>query len=353
LGGNDVSSTQYDFTGKVLATRIHHTNGQHQYVITEEFEYDAVGRTLRHFHQLGNTIADRVLLEEFAYNELGDLVTHKLHRKADQSFLQTIQLRSNIRGQLLSQTSEDFQQTMGYDNTQGLPNVLPSYAGEISSITTMHNVSANNTQYAWTFNYDKQSQLTGSEQWQKAVAANVWTQPLNPIKESNFSYDLNGNIQSLTRSGANGTIDNLQYNYGAGNAKGNQLLSISDAAQNNEGFKDGNTAGNDYVYDVAGNLTQDLNKNISSITYNELNLTQQITVTGVGYLTYLYTADGTKLADLLYSHTNQLLKRTDYATPFIYEQDFTQGNQRKLHSIQTTVGRVLPIPLEVTNTNMY
>jgi RHS repeat-associated protein len=344
LGGNDISSTQYDFTGKVLATRLHHNNGQQQYVITEEFEYDAVGRTLRHFHQLGNTIADRVLLEEFAYNELGDLVTHKLHRKADQSFLQTIQLRSNIRGQLLSQTSEDFQQTLGYDNTQGLPNVLPSYAGEISSITTMHNVSANNTQYAWTFNYDKQSQLTGSEQWQKTVAANVWTQPVNPIKESNFSYDLNGNIQSLTRSGANGTIDNLQYNYGIGNAKGNQLLSISDAAQKNDGFKDGNTTGNDYVYDVAGNLTQDLNKNIGSITYNELNLTHQITVTGVGYLTYLYTADGTKLADLLYSHTNQLLKRTDYATPFIYEQDFTQGNQRKLHSIQTTTGRVLPIP---------
>ncbi|MFN8843478.1 MAG: RHS repeat-associated core domain-containing protein, partial [Chryseotalea sp.] len=344
LGGSDVTSSVYDFTGKVLATRLQHNNGQQQYSITEEFEYDATGRTLRHYHQIGNNIADRVLLEEFAYNELGDRVTHKLHQKADNSFMQTVELRSNIRGQLLSQISEDYEQTLGYDQTQGLPNVLPSYAGEITSITTTHNIQATDKQYGWTFNYDKQSQLTASEQWERNVGTTSWLQPVNPIKESNFTYDLNGNIQSLTRSNAAGTIDNLQYNYGTGNNKSNQLLSISDATQHNDGFKDANTTGNDYTYDVAGNLVQDLNKNISSITHNELNLTQQITVTGVGYLTYLYTADGTKLADMLYSHTNQLLKRTDYASPFLYEQDFTQGNQRKLHSIQTAAGRVLPIP---------
>ena len=37
-------------------------------------------------------------------------------------------------------------------------------------------------------------------------------------------------------------------------------------------FVNGSTATTEYAYDANGNLTKDLNKNISSITYNCLNL---------------------------------------------------------------------------------
>ena len=37
-------------------------------------------------------------------------------------------------------------------------------------------------------------------------------------------------------------------------------------------FKDGVKQANEYVYDANGNLTKDLNKGISNITYNVLNL---------------------------------------------------------------------------------
>ena len=61
-------------------------------------------------------------------------------------------------------------------------------------------------------------------------------------------------------------------------------------------FKDGsNGTGNDYTYDVNGNLTVDNNKAISSITYNHLNLPLVITITGKGNIAYTYDAAGNKL----------------------------------------------------------
>ncbi len=50
----------------------------------------------------------------------------------------------------------------------------------------------------------------------------------------------------------------------------------------------------DYFYDGNGNLIKDNNKNISSITYNYLNLPSVITVTSKGTITYTYDAAGNK-----------------------------------------------------------
>ena len=48
---------------------------------------------------------------------------------------------------------------------------------------------------------------------------------------------------------------------------GNQLTSVTDAADTHLGFVDGNTTGNDYTYDENGNLIQDKNKGFT-IEYN-------------------------------------------------------------------------------------
>jgi len=49
-----------------------------------------------------------------------------------------------------------------------------------------------------------------------------------------------------------------------------------------------------YEYDKNGNLVKDLNKNISSIQYNCLNLPSQIDIASTGHLMFLYGADGSK-----------------------------------------------------------
>ena len=52
---------------------------------------------------------------------------------------------------------------------------------------------------------------------------------------------------------------------------------------------------NKYAYDTNGNLTKDLNKGITGILYNYLNLPTVVTFSDGSTITYTYGADGTKL----------------------------------------------------------
>jgi len=100
----------------------------------------------------------------------------------------------------------------------------------------------------------------------------------------------------------------LTYTYIPGT---NKLQSVTDLANDNTpaaGTKDANdvpiymgdyhynTSGNaaTYSYDANGNFLSDLNKNISKIDYNYLNLPQTITA-GKGSINYVYDTAGNKL----------------------------------------------------------
>ncbi|WP_159292209.1 RHS repeat domain-containing protein [Tenacibaculum maritimum] len=61
-----------------------------------------------------------------------------------------------------------------------------------------------------------------------------------------------------------------------------------------EGFKDVNNV-IDYTYDVNGNMTKDLNKGITNISYNHLNLPTKIHFHNGGSIDYKYDARGVKL----------------------------------------------------------
>lgn len=60
-------------------------------------------------------------------------------------------------------------------------------------------------------------------------------------------------------------------------------------------FKDGASQENEYTYDKNGNMTKDLNKNISSIQYNSLNLPANISSDNRIIVSYTYNASGEKL----------------------------------------------------------
>jgi YD repeat-containing protein len=53
--------------------------------------------------------------------------------------------------------------------------------------------------------------------------------------------------------------------------------------------------GDDYTYDLNGNLQSDANKSISAISYIYLNLLKSLTITGKGTIAYMYDAAGNKL----------------------------------------------------------
>ena len=137
---------------------------------------------------------------------------------------------------------------------------------------------------------------------------------LNRIKSAtdntgNFSlnditYDASGNIQTLKRTGTDGLMDDLSYNY-----NGNQLLSVTDNGDAAKGFIDGNVGSDDYSYDVQGNLSSDKNKGISSISYNYLNLPESIIFDSGDKIAYQYASNGEKLQQTLIESTGTTVTR--------------------------------------------
>ena len=137
-------------------------------------------------------------------------------------------------------------------------------------------------------------------------------------------YDKMGNIKTLQRRGkldgssVYGVMDNLTYTY-----TGNRLTRVSDAATpaityaNAFHFVDRANVANEYTYDANGNLTKDLNRNITSISYNTLNLPSVITFADGNTITYGYDAAGSKLS-VAYKSGSTIAK-TEYAGNKVYK----------------------------------
>ena len=146
----------------------------------------------------------------------------------------------------------------------------------------------------------------------------------NRFTEKVTGYDKNGNILALQRYGQTGTssyglIDNLTFTL-----DGNQLNRVDDAvtaSAYNGGFefKDAVKQADEYTYDANGNLTKDLNKNISEIQYNCLNLPRKVMFTDGSTIEYTYAADGTKL------RTKHVINGTTTTTDYLQDH---QGNNR-------------------------
>ena len=89
---------------------------------------------------------------------------------------------------------------------------------------------------------------------------------------------------------------------------------------------------------VSWNLTKDSNKNISNITYNVLNLPQQVTFSDGSTITYSYAADGTKLRTV---HViNGTTTQKDYCGNVVYEN----GVQKLLLTEEGYVDLTASIP---------
>jgi RHS repeat-associated protein len=199
-----------------------------------------------------------------------------------------------------------FTQVLRYDNpVAAIGTTTPQYNGNIAQIQWQ--VAGREAQ-AYTYTYDKLDRLTNAEYtdihegswWSNAYDKN------NRYQES-LSYDDRGNIMTLNRRGQtqkgfvatntalmggnHGTIDNLTYTY---NDK-NQVTKIMDAATLTEGFKSKNNANTgQYSYDANGNMTADINKEITNIEYNYLNLPVVISFTNSRKIEFTYDATGKK-----------------------------------------------------------
>ena len=132
----------------------------------------------------------------------------------------------------------------------------------------------------------------------------------------------------LTRKGVTSSntidiIDQLTYNY---QSHSNQLSLVGDTADEH-GFKDGNTSGNDFEYDLNGNMTIDKNKEIINIEYNHLNLPTKVEFATSNpnaftakYISYVYDATGVKQAKYVQEEGLSGVSSIEYSGAFIYER---------------------------------
>jgi RHS repeat-associated protein len=324
IGGYDIVSFKYDFTGKVLETR------NEQYVGlrggTKPFalyyhtynSYDHAGRLLKTQQRIaGDSYNNCVTLDSLKYNELGQLMEKNLHGN-----LQSVDYKYNIRGWLQSINNSEnlangtghfkpdlFAMKLLYNDTIGGLSAgdEKQYNGNIAAVKWRLDQDVTTKGYA--YRYDSLNRILRAN---FGLAKNNWSNPQYDVSgrndESFIGYDKNGNILSMgckDSTSTSGTwLDNLHYRY-----VGNQLMALGKGGNNAPAY-------DNYRYYPSGNLQRDEYKNIN-IYYNELNLPSRVWFGGDNYIDYLYDANGVKLRKEVYVNKENTTS-TDYVGNIAY-----------------------------------
>jgi RHS repeat-associated protein len=349
VGGKDIVTTLYNFKGTVLSAYLRHQNPKSvtpQTTLLTSMTYDHSGRLLTLKKRLNDNVSQEKTIVSNSYNELGQLRLKKLGMNSSGALLDTLNYTYNIRGWMqginkafvnsASNTTNWFGQELSYD--YGFDSA--QYVGNISGVRWK--TRSADSVWAYGYGYDRVNRLIKADFYQKNGS---WAQDKKDFSVSNLTYDANGNIRTMWQKGMIGTkidtIDRLNYSY---LANSNKLAGVSDpnpaktASAKLGDFIDGTNAGDDYFYDVNGNLRADSNKHISSIVYSHLNLPSVVTIAGKGMITYVYDAVGNKLSKTVVDNSVSPAKITvtDYLGVFVYKQD-------SIELIGHEEGRIRPI----------
>lgn len=334
LGGYTKTESELDFSGtpKMATTRHKRLDSDTERVITENFTYDHQNRLLTHTHQVDNNPVE--YLAQNKYNELSQLKTKKVGGEISGNGLQTVDYLYNIRGWMTQVNNpadlsggDLFGYKIKYNQVEGeqIPNndfstlqVKPKYNGNIAEVDWKTSTQENEPLKRYGYVYDGLNRLL----------AGFYQKDSNPTAKEYFEkidYDLNGNIMRLQRSAELMTgntaalkIDNLKYDY-----LGNRLTKVTEEQIGGSNGYPYLASHNTIEYDnnVAngnGNMTKHLDKGISSIQYNYLNLPKQITQ-NAQVTNYVYRADGVKVKKLFGNLETDYLDGFQYKSTFSYE----------------------------------
>lgn len=269
---------------------------------------------------------------------------------------------------------------LGYDkitNAAGRNFQEAQFNGNINGLTWKS--KTDNLRRQYNFSYDAVSRLLKADYLQNDAGA-IWG-----VTQTNFStrmgdginpasaYDANGNIKKMSQMGLTLSgpqkIDSLSYTYLPGS---NKLQKVNDAITVDHhlgDFIDKNT-GNDYGYDLNGNMIVDLNKGLrgptgdslingGAITYNYMNLPEVIQVKDTnnvvkGTITYKYDRRGNKYLKQVEDKTvsgKTITTATTYLGGIIYETRSTipadintPDYTNRLQFISHEEGRIRLIP---------
>ncbi len=295
--------------------------------IKTNLEYDAANRLLQVYKTINDADSTHRLLAQHSYDQLGQLKQKQLGQITGGSFLETQDYSYNIRGWLKG-INRDYSNNdnsrggndrwFGMDLSYDWGFQLNQFTGNIGGIKWRS--KGDGKQRAYGFWYDEANRLLSADfnqfngNWDKSAGID-FSSTMGNGSDPNTAYDENGNIKAMKQMawklGGSQMIDQLSYTY---NTNSNKLKNVIDTANDplttlgdfrtsslspynsNKGV-----TAVDYQYDVNGNLTRDLNKDIGTqttdgIIYNHLNLPWKISfrsATGTkGTITYIYDAAG-------------------------------------------------------------
>ena len=327
LGGYTYTDSKLDvFSGQLQYTIQKHkrTVNNAELTVKDTFTYSPQDRLIQHTHQINGGVVQ--LLADNTYDELGKLISKKVGNTSAMP-LQKVDYSYNIRGWMTAINSianlnvgtdpaDLFSFKLNYNSVDGSTSAAnPLYNGNIAE-TFWRTATDGGFVRNYGYKYDQLNRLKDATYQKSGQVTGMYNE--------NLSYDKNGNIMNLSRYGDRDEqylpiqIDNLGYNYGTNS---NQLKSVTDATNNTSGFKDGNTTGDDYVYDANGNMTVDKNKNITGIVYNHLNLPTKI-IFPTGNIVYFYNASGQKVQKVVTENTT--VTTTDYLGGYQYKNAVLQ-----------------------------
>lgn len=315
LGERESDAYSYSYTGQVLMR--HHTISSPGAASMEEYyeyNYDHAGRLTDVQYDPVQIGADSTVdiesahLVDIRYDKLGRLETVIHH----DGWGDVISYDYNIRDWTTHLDGKHFEQTLQYESSSH--RVTPCFNGNISCMIW----NTDSLTRGYKYFYDGHNRLMNA----LYAEGDSLKQNVGRFDEEITGYDKLGNILGLKRFGQTteteyGLIDNLTLTY-----DGNQLASVVDSVVTpsyigNFEFRDGANLPVEYLYDLNGNLIQDLNKNIVDIQYNCLNLPSRIQFGDGNFISYLYSSRGTKLRSSHCIGGDTLT--TDYCGNAIYE----------------------------------
>ncbi|WP_188618760.1 DUF6443 domain-containing protein, partial [Cloacibacterium rupense] len=374
LGGYTKTETELDFAGVPQKTYTYHKrlSTDTEIIVKERFEYDGQNRLVKHFHQVNTNPEELLTFNE--YNELGQLKNKKVGGTTTP--LQTVDYMYNVRGWMTQVNNPTALGTdlFGFQINYQNPDTTKSsptakYNGNISQ-TNWSTASDQGVLRTYTYQYDKLNRLTSSSLWDQLSLDKGEYQ-------ENLTYDINGNIKSLYRTGKQlpgftspEKMDDLEYYY-ENNDKSNRLSYLKEKVNGGNATSgyplSSGQQGQNITYDANGNMTSQLDKNITSIKYNYLNLPVEIQTTetvwgsnGVptDYYTntkYTYNASGEKLKKEFTffdkSYAVYKTRITNYINGFQYDNSQSNGVYQLLF-IPTTEGYVKNNPYGYESTTV-
>ncbi|WP_353151656.1 DUF6443 domain-containing protein, partial [Chryseobacterium sp.] len=267
LGGFTQTESVLDFSGKALETYTYHSRNTSstEVSIKDRYVYNPQHYLSKHYQQINANPEE--LLSEYTYNDLGQITNKKVGNN-----LQSIDYTYNIRGWLTGINPNDlsglnnklFAYKLKYNTVEGAENpnnsytnlkVKPRYNGGIAEVDWKTAYGANEPLRRYGYVYDGANRL-------RAGFYQISTNPYSKEYTEVIDYDLNGNINTLNRTGAavGGTaevMDDLTYTY-----NGNRLSYIKESGRGNalSGYPLGAGQGQTIGYDGNGNMTSHLDK---------------------------------------------------------------------------------------------